>query len=125
MPRPRLTTDYHGRRVGPHHLVELLEEYLDRGRPNVEEADDIRLVLKELSQLAVPKTDRLRIIDRLRTIDGSRSVLCWDELEEEVHLLLSGIIRRYVHTTRRPGLGPKLKRKLKPATETPSPRAPR
>lgn len=124
MPRPRLTTDYRGRRIGPRRLIEMLEEHLDRGRPTVEQADDIRMMLKELSVLAVPKTGRLGLIDRMRTIDASRTALCWDELEEEVHLLLTGIIRRYVHTTSmtRRGIPKEVRRRLFPATRLLPPR---
>lgn len=123
MPRPRLTTDYKGQRLGARRLIELLEEHLDRGRPNVEESEDILLIASELTKLAMPATGQRGLINRLRTIDRSRSVLSWDEVEDKLHVLLERTITRYSHT-RRPSrrIPAPLRNKLRPASNLPAPR---
>lgn len=117
MPRPRLTTDYQGKMVGARFLVYLLEEYIDRGRPNLEESEDILLVVKELTRLAMPKTNQRQLINRLRTIDRSRTALCWEEVEDKLHSHLTTVIQRYTHTHRSPRRIPaEVRRQLVPAS---------
>ncbi len=117
MSRPRLTTNYHGRRLGPRDLIQLLEDSLDSGRPGPEAADDIRLIASKLEELAVPKTGPRQVLNRLRVIDRSRSVWGWDEFEDELHAVFQRIISRYAHTHRPPRRIPAtLRRQLVPAS---------
>lgn len=120
MPRPRLTTDYQGRRVGPRHLVKLLEEYLDRGRPNLEESEDILLVASKLEELAMPRTGSRQLVNRIETIDRSRSALCWDELEDKLHHKLTAVSQRYRHTHPPRRLPAAVRSKLFSATSLPT-----
>lgn len=117
MARPRSTTNYHGRRLGPLDLIQLLEDSLDRGRPGPEEAEDIRLITSKLEELAVPKTGPRQILRRLRVVDRSRSAWGWDEFEDELHASFIRIISRFAHTHRPPRRIPApLKKKLILAT---------
>jgi len=102
--RPVSFNDGRGRPLDYHGLLEMLRDHLDRGHPDSQEAaDDLLTVAKKLSEIDVPPTSRMRVIDRLMTLDASRSILCWPDVEQELHSILTKLITRLKHAhPRRP-----------------------
>lgn len=121
--RPISFHDGQGRPLDYRGMVDLLRDHLDRGHPDSQEAaDDLLTVAQKLNEIEIPPSARLWVIDRLSTLDASRAVLSWPDVEQVLHSTLSRLITRLRHThPRRPPV-PKLPRAsdLRPVVARPA-----
>lgn len=97
--RPTTVLDGQDRPLGCIELLDLIRNHLDRRHPDSQEsADDLLAVARTLGVVEIPESYRDRVIRRLIELDGSRNVLGWPDLEQDLHALLSKLLSRLQHT---------------------------
>lgn len=81
--------------------------------------EDMTKIVKALCEVHIPFTARSSVITHLVCLRHQLKVLHWPDREAELRQQLSDLIRRLKHTTRKPGVPDRIRRKLKPAATLP------
>lgn len=84
--------------------------------------DDVTTIITGLDQVDIPFVSRQHVMLQLTGMRRQLRVLNWPEREEQLAATINRIISRLRHTTRRPGIPARVRRKLKPASKLRTPR---
>lgn len=82
---------------------------------------DVTALVRAIATIAVPFESRGFVVNQLNGIKRRLHVLNWPERVDELTMTIDRVISRLKHTTRRPGVPMKFKRRLMPANQIPPP----